>query len=639
MAEYGYAGEVLKVDLTDGKITRLPTADYVDRFIGGRGLAARLYWDMVPPGAGALSPENCLICASGPVAGFPGFAGGRWVICGKSPEGERGTFNYANLGGRWGTWLKYAGYDALVVQGRAERPVYLFISNDTVEVRDAADLWGGSALEVFEGLQAWLGKGASVLTIGPAAENLVTFATVLADEGASGSGGLGAVMGSKNLKAVVVEGKKRPTAADPARLRRLAEHLRAMNKKPPVSMWGIPGRTRAHVCYGCVIGCDRQMYTAEDGRRYKHFCQPTNVYQAQAAERYGGWNEVQLLAIRLCDGYGLDTAVMKGLIGWVIACHRNGLLSEGETGLPVSRVGTAGFIEALTRMISYREGFGDTLARGTIAAAEAVGAEAKAMLHHFIGTRAGETKDYDPRMMMTTALLYATEPRRPIQELHDVAGPVMAWLGWAGGAEGASFSDDQLRDVALKFWGGEIAGDFSTYEGKALAARVIQDRTYAKESLVLCDMRWPMNLAYYPAGYTGETGLESRILSAITGKERDAAGLQKEGERIFNMQRAVLLREGWEPRRDDTPLDYYFKEPLKQGELFFNADCLAPDGRGQTISRQGAVVDRGAFEVMKQEYYAGRGWDVASGLPTRAGLERLQLGDVARDLDKKGLLK
>ncbi|HJX13613.1 MAG TPA: aldehyde ferredoxin oxidoreductase C-terminal domain-containing protein, partial [Dehalococcoidales bacterium] len=491
-----------------------------------------------------------------------------------------------------------------------------------------------------QGLQARLGKGVSVLTIGPAAENLVTFATLLADEGASGSGGLGAVMGSKNLKAVAVEGKKRPTAADPARLRRLADHLREINRKPPISMWKIPGRTRAHVCYGCVIGCDRQMYTGEDGRRYKHFCQPTDVYRAQALERYGGWNEVQLLAIRLCDGYGLDTTVMKGLIGWVIACQRQGLLSEADTGLPLSGVGTAGFIEALTRMISFREGFGDTLARGTIAAAEAVGAEAKAMLHDFIGTRAGENKDYDPRLMATTALLYATEPRRPIQQLHDVAGPVMGWLGWGGGgAAGPPFSDAQLRDVALKFWGSEIAGDFSTYEGKAQAARLIQDRTCAKESLVLCDMRWPLNLAYFPSGYTGETGLESRILSAITGKERDAAGLQKEGERIFNTQRAVLLREGWEPRRDDAPLDYYFQEPLKQGELFYSPDCLAPDGRGQTISRRGAVVDRGAFEAMKQEYYASRGWDIASGLPTRAGLEELQLGDIARDLAPRGLLR
>ena len=263
----GYAGQILSVDLTSGKVARLPTAHYADRFIGGRGLAAKLYWDMVPPGAGATSPENALICATGPVAGFNGFAGGRWQVCGKSAAGTSETFNYANLGGRWGTWLKYAGYDALVVRGKSEEPVYLFINNETVEVRDAAGLWGRSALEAHEDLQRQLGKGVSVLTIGPAAENMVTFATVLADDGASGSGGLGAVMGSKNLKAVAVEGKKRPVAADPARLQKLAERLKGMNQKTSFSFSEIPGMTQPHICYGCVIGCDRQMYRGENGQR------------------------------------------------------------------------------------------------------------------------------------------------------------------------------------------------------------------------------------------------------------------------------------------------------------------------------------------------------------------------------------
>lgn len=639
MADYGYAGEILKVDLSDGKVTRLPTVDYAERFLGGRGVAAKLYWDLVPPQAGAYDAENCFICASGPVAGFNGFAGSRWVVCGKSPAGDRETFSYANLGGRWGTWLKYAGYDALAVQGKASQPVYLFINNQTAEIRDAAELWGRSALEVSDVLPANLGKSVSVLTVGPAAENRVSFATVLADEGASGSGGLGAVMGSKMLKAIVVDGKKRPAAADPARLKRLAGHLKSVNKKPPVSMWSVPGITQAHVCYGCVIGCDRQTYRGEGGRRFKHFCQQSNVYQGPAAEYFGDWNEVRLLAIRLCDGYGLDTAVMKGLIDWLIACHREGILRDGDVGLPLSRAGSAEFIEALARKISLREGFGDSLARGTIAAARDVGAGAEKLLPDFVATGASETKDYDPRLMMTTALLYATEPRRPIQQLHDVAAPVMSWLGWGSGQEDTPFSREYLRDVALKFWGGEIAADFTTYEGKALAAKMIQDRTYAKESLVLCDMRWPMNLAYYPGGYTGETGLESQIYSAITGKELDEAGLNAAGERIFNLQRAVNLRQGWEPKRHDTLLDYLFERPLKEGELFYNAGCLVPGRDGEAISRKGAVVDREAFEKMKREYYGLRGWDVASGLPKREGLEGLQLGDIAADLEARGLLK
>jgi aldehyde:ferredoxin oxidoreductase len=636
---YGYAGEILKVDLPEGKITRLPTSDYADRFLGGRGIAGRLYWEMVPPQTKAFDPENCFICASGPVAGFPGFAGGRWQVCGKSLTGQGEAFSYGNLGGRWGIWLKYAGYDGLVVQGKAEKPVYLFVSNGGVEIRDASHLWGKSSFEAHDTLKTELGEKVSVLTIGPAAENLVSFATVFADEEASGSGGLGAVMGSKMLKAIAVAGDRRPSAADPARLRQLVNRIREISKKAPASMWSVPGITKNHICYGCGMGCDRQMYTGEDGRRYKHFCQPTDLYQKPAMEYFGEWNEVQMLAIRLCDGYGLDTAVIKGLILWLIDCHRQGLLNENDTGLPLSEAGSAEFIEVLTRKIALREGFGDILARGTIAAAESVGTEAKEMLGNSIATRANETKDYDPRLMMTTALLYATEPRRPIQQLHDVVAPLMFWLSWVRQEEGAYFTTDDLRDTAMKFWGREIAADFSTYEGKALAAKTIQDRTYAKESLILCDMRWPMNLAYYPGGYFPETTLESQIYSAITGRETDEAGLNKAGERIFNLQRAIQLRHGWEPHKDDAPLDYFFEQPLKEDELFYDADCLAPGKDGQVISKVGAVVDREAFEKMKREYYELRGWDVESGLPTRVKLEELALGDIARDLDNTGLLR
>ena len=159
MSDFGYAGEVLKVDLSDGKFTKLPTAQYGEKYLGGRGLAARLYWEMVPPEASASDPDNCLICASGPVAGFPGFAGSRWVACGKSALWNPESFSYSNLGGGWGTRLKYAGYDGLVVQGKAEKPAYIFIHDGTVEIRDASHLWGKTTFEASDLLKAELGQG------------------------------------------------------------------------------------------------------------------------------------------------------------------------------------------------------------------------------------------------------------------------------------------------------------------------------------------------------------------------------------------------------------------------------------------------------------------------------------------------
>jgi aldehyde:ferredoxin oxidoreductase len=196
-----------------------------------------------------------------------------------------------------------------------------------------------------------------------------------------------------------------------------------------------------------------------------------------------------------------------------------------------------------------------------------------------------------------------------------------------------------FREAAARFWGSELAADFSTYEGKAVAARKIQDRSYAKESLVLCDFNWPMIWVNYKGGHVGYPALESRIYKAITGKETDEAGLNKIGERIFNLQRAINLRQGWAGRKDDRILDYLFEVPLKEGELFFDPECLLPGPGGEVISRKGKVVDREAFEKMKDEYYTLRGWDTVTGLPTKARLEELQLGDVAADLQKRGLVK
>ena len=190
-SEFGYAGKILKVDLSRGEISELLTSEYADRFLGGRGIAAKIYWDEVPPQAKAFEPENHLIFITGPPAGFYGLAGSRWQVCGKSPFTNPETFSYANLGERWGTRLKYAGYDALAVTGKAEKPAVIVIRDSEVEIRDGSHLRGLPALEAAEKLKADLGKDFSVVSIGAAAENLVPFATILADDGASGASGLG----------------------------------------------------------------------------------------------------------------------------------------------------------------------------------------------------------------------------------------------------------------------------------------------------------------------------------------------------------------------------------------------------------------------------------------------------------------
>ena len=294
MSQFGYTGKILIVDLSTRTTREVPSDTYTGRFIGGRGLVAKLYWDLVPAGAGAFDPENCLICATGPVTGFTGLAGCRWVIGGKSPSRNPEAFSYGNLGGRWGAALKAAGYDALAVTGIADTPLCLYIHDGTVEFRNASPLWGTTSFDAQESLVNELGKGTSVLTIGPAAENRVVFATALADNGASVSGGMGAVIGGKNLKAIAVAGTGKPLAAYPDKLKEITDFVRRVRKATfdGASPWAVPGLTVPENCYGCGVGCTRQSYQSEDGRRYKLFCQASGIYSMPAMQYYGKPNEV-----------------------------------------------------------------------------------------------------------------------------------------------------------------------------------------------------------------------------------------------------------------------------------------------------------------------------------------------------------
>lgn len=641
MAEFGYAGEILKVDLSTRGLIRENTADYSRKYLGGRGFAAKLFWDMVPPEAKGLDPENCIIFTTGPTTGFFGIAGCRWQVCGKSPLHDPEAFSYGNLGGKWGPALKAAGFDAVAVQGKAERPVYIYIRDGAVQIRDASALWGKGAFDTMDAIRAEVGQDVSVAAIGPGGENQIVYATVLADEGASGGGGMGAVMGSKNLKAIAVAGSKSPVAADPARLKQIEDRIKYFRgpQGSRIALWAVPGVTFKEDCYGCSIGCSRHVYNGADGRKYKSFCQQTTIY-ARASDEYhkGQWDEVRLKALRLCDSYTLDSGVMAPLVNWLLDCYKEGVITEAQTGLPLAKIGTAEFIEKLTHMIAFREGFGEALARGLNYAAESIGPKAVEIMWRWVATRSYEARDYDPRLFITTALFYATEPRRPIAQLHGVSRITMTWSQWQRKMPDARFSTADLREAAQRWWGGEIAADFSTYQGKAQAAKLIQDAYYAKDSLILCDLMYPLMSINSPGDHVGDPTLENQIYSAITGRETDREGLLVMGERICNLLRAINLRMGWKGRQDDVLLDYFHTQPLKKGEVFINPDTVMPGKNGELVSRVGAVVDRDQFEQMKTDYYRLRGWDVKTGYPTKAKLEELGLADIVPDLAKRGLV-
>ena len=648
MAPFGYAGRILRLDLSSAKTATNLTQDYTDTFLGGRGIAAKVYWDEVPPEASAFDPENRLIFATGPLAGLPTIGGSRWQVCGKSPAHTPEHFCYSNLGGRWGAALKFAGYDALIVQGKSEKPVYLCVHDDVAELRDASALWGKGAIETREILKAELGDSARVVAVGPAGENLAKMATLLADNDASGSGGLGAAMGAKKLKAIaVIGGKKGVQVAQPERLRELTQYYRGLMPIPlrassyRFSTELVPSLShtkmkRMDPCYGCR-GCARRLYEADDGRKGKYFCASSMFYQPWSVSYHGGWNDVPFYATKLVDTYGLDCKAIDRMISWLHKCHQAGILTEENTALPLSKIGSLEFIDTLVKKLSFREGFGDILAGGVDEAAESLGRESIDQLQT-VGYIAmpGYTEIYSPRLYITNAFFHAMEPRLPMQQLHEVSNIVAKWVAWVKKEPGASASSDVVRAVAKRFWGSEVAGDFSTYEGKALAAKMIQDRETAKECLILCDYLWPIIDLENSEDHVGDPTLESKLLSAVTGKDVDEEALYWFGERVLNLQRAIHVREGHRGRDLDDLPDRCFTEPL----LFdiMNPDCLVPGENGEVICRKGAVIDRKEFERMKDEYYQLRRWDVATGLQTRARLEELGLADVSQDLERRGLI-
>ncbi|MFC1943952.1 aldehyde ferredoxin oxidoreductase family protein [Chloroflexota bacterium] len=646
----GYAGKILRVDLSSGEITGIPTRDYSDGFLGGRGIAAKVYWDEVPPDVGPFDPGNRLLFFTGPLAGFPALAGSRWTVCGKSPITERESFSYCNLGGNWGVKLKFAGYDGIIVQGKSARPVYILVRDDAVQIKDASGLWGKGAAQTRGALKEEMGKSAAVVAIGPGGENMVSSAVLLAEQDASGSCGFGAVMGSKNLKAIAVMGSGSVKAAHPEGLREITNHIRSVRKyERQIMIWIAQPEGPAKMiltseltpgmkwdfCYGCIQGCVRAVREISDGTRGKLLCESAVFYEPRARKYYGDPGDVPFHANRLCDDYGLDTQAVDGIMMWLARCSKAGILNDENTGLPLSQMGNLEFIETLVRKTALRDGFGDILAEGILKAAQIVGQGTDKMITDYV-PKAGQPTTHGPRLYITNGILYATEPRPPIHLLHDVGLLIIQWLRWLNKEEGTYVSSSMVRDIAKRFWGGELAGDLSTYEGKALAAKKIQDRGYVKESLVLCDFYWPMQHFEASDDHLGDPTLESRILSAVTGKEVDEEGLYRIGERIFNLQRAIMVREGHRGREDDSLPEAYFTVPLKS--YVANPECLVPGKNGEVISRRGEVVNRDKFEGMKTEFYRLRGWDADSGLQRREVMEEVGLSDVAGELKKIGAL-
>ena len=625
----GYSGTILHCNLSTSTTVTIPTSRYAEDYLGGRGLAARLYWDFAEFNKGAFEPETPFVIATGPLAGFPGLAGSRWTVCSKSPAIDPEIFSYNSMGGSFGVRLKSAGIDAVVITGMAPEPSWIFIHDSICEIRSAERIWGQGAARARDSLKNELGKDTCVLATGPAGENRVVFASLLADEDASGAAGLGAVMGSKNLKAVATAGNRSPLAAHPDRLKTCTDFLRKRTKEELVIVTPEPVeglKTRRRACVGCIAGCNRYERQLESGQRGKYQCSSGFFYESAARSHYGEPNPVPFMANRLCDDYGLDINVIIVIMEWLDRCHSAGILSDRETGIPLSQYGSWEYIETLVKIIALRRGIGEALARGPVKAAQCIGRGTPEMIGDSFG-REGAAIFYPGRVYVTNALLTALEPRQPTAMINEIGGTVTRWLG----TKQPAISSGNLDFIARHFWGGPAAADFTTYEGKGLCTKMVQDRHAIKESAILCYFSWHLCAVemYRPT-------IVAEILSAVTGIPHEAASLYLLGERISNLQRAITVMERKSAREEDILPDYYFDTPVTT--RYMNPDNRVP-GPGLTHhSRQGAVLDRKRFEWMKEDYYQERGWDKATGLQEKEKLNALGLDDVCDVLLKNGLV-
>ncbi len=489
-----------------------------------------------------------------------------------------------------------------------------------------------------------LGQQFRILTTGPAGENLVRLSTVATDAGGSGAAGFGAVLGAKNLKAVAVRGTRSVPAADPAAVTAIRQQIQQMTGEGYFNLYGNPAPIaeaeilRPVRCHGCPSGCWRSLYRARSGAAGIRKCQSAFFYSFWDKRRHGDLTEASFRATTLANEYALCSMELPGILLWLEQCLAQGVISRQDTELPMAEAGSAAFIEALVKKIAFRQGFGNILAEGVMRAADSLGAAAKKLaLDHF--TQTGRGIAYGPKIFSPAALIFATEPRPSVAELHELCEPLIKWALWYTTQGSFSYvSTDVLRKIAQRFWGSAEAVDFSTYAGKAQAAVTIQNRQHAKDSLILCDFAFPLYDDAHSEDHVGDPTLESRLFSAVTGCQMDEAGLNHAGERIFNLCRAILLREGRNGSKDDYLPESQFierDEPVNDAFGMFNPDLYLP-GPGETvISVRGKALCREGFEQMKKEYYTLRGWDAESGFFRTKKLAQLTLSDLIEQLPGK----
>ncbi len=628
---YGWAGRILDVDLSEENISQIDTRLYSGKYLGGRGLASRIYWERVKPQTGAFDPLNCLIAMTGPLVATGAQGATRMSIISKSPMTYPEQYCYGNIGGFFPAGLKNAGWDGIIISGKASGPLYLFIEDGNVKIIDGKCFLNQGAFAAAEIIENLHGKNAVFLTTGISGQNLVRSAVIYASHHSTSTAGFGAVMGSKNLMAVVVKGSGKPPVKNSEGLREINRLTIGMSRGLDLSIPpDITMSYHSHVlerigkggCHQCVLDCIRNRY------RYGQRSDLVAIRRCQAMEYYLPWKynhqnepvDTVFHAPDLANDYAICTFELRNMINWLYTCYRNGVLTEAETDLPLSGIGTLGFLKKLLNKIALRDGLGDILAEGLVRAVEKMPEPARKMLHPMVQP-VGEIDEDMPRSSLVHALLDPMEPRMNRPLVHAGFART-AWLFNQLKPGSNPITPGVFREIARIFWGSVEASDFSSYDGKALAALKIQDRNYMEDSLGLCDFAFPLTYSFSTPDGVGDPELESKYFTAVTGI--DGREIDNCIKRMVNIQRVIQIREGRRLPANDFPPEINFTAPLKSRE-----SIIVPGPGDEPVDMTGNILDREKFKGMLREYYSLRGWDENTGKPTSETLSALGLEDLS----------
>ena len=629
MRRPGYAGKMLRIDLTRQRLSSEPTAKYADRFVGGRGINAWILFNELAPSVRPFDPENMLIFGVGPLAGTLSPFSSRVSV--DTKNAYTGGFGSANCGGHFGAEMKYSGFDILVFTGHSEEPVYLWLNEGEAELRDAGCLWGKTTWDTERILrEEHDDNDVRVMGIGPAGENLVKAACIISDRAkAAGGSGVGAVMGSKNLKAIAARGTQSIAVADPERFLRAVDNAMAKIEQFPKakkyrkdgyygveSHFGSPAweagfrpvrngqdeywdpekvrlisgeamgkyRSKILACYGCPVGCMPWMIV------------PDGPY---AVEGEGWWNnssnsfctrvdcanpEAAIKAHLRTNQLGLDGDNASVVIAWAFECYEKGLLTKKDTGGLELNWGNHDAVLALIDKLAYREGIGELLANGVKAAAENLGKGSEEFALHIKG--------------------------------QDTVDGVRISKGWGFGVATSTSAGRHLRGATHSF----APEKFLSYENVPYNVHMQEQFKAIVDMTGTCLynnglLSWETKIAPDAARYIAE------LASSLTGMDLSVDRLMMIGKQVHNLEKAFNVLHGGFTRRDDYPSKRYWDESVKSGPY------------------KGERLDHATWERMLDEYYTLHGWDPETGLQRRKTLEELDLPEVVEKLAVKGLLR